>query len=916
MKKSNISQFCVKMSFDLDTKAICADLESSEHRKRSTTLLKLREQCEQAPESVSTDAIAGDFDELYLHLLKCYSDRFESVRDCAVLAVSAFLERLPPLDFHLLNVVSTLVERMGQTETVEASEEIRLLYVQQLHLMLRKYAVMGNVGVFRECYPQVVKVLIKSIKDDYARVQREGCATLVQLCRVAETHDIRPYTESLAIALYTMLNHRHSSVRISAIEALGRISLHLDANGEGMRRLISEVSPLLMDPMPLVRRECGRMGVLMLLELPDRYSYFERILPLVLCCLKDESPEVLDDIRPQWVKCGELYYEENEAELSQQEICDHQVENYPAGVSRPTIGCRGLVQRSLRLLQLIAREVVDWKDNVRLHSLKLLYQFVLHAESSMTAKFFEVYPQIAQACYDTEPAVAAEAKKVADLLGRLLCFQAWVQHGFDGLERNARESFLRCFYYMFTAALGGSYDHLQRLCQLLKSTDYSHTLKPGFQLYILKTLDTVLDKAHNATATAEELRQLYEHIYVTSMKVMALAYAVDSEQMELLEHGQAILKRVVQLEETTLAELHERWFALVLADVENLDAALDENAEPVLMLYGLIHLGQLRASYLRQLIDKIKLVFEYCSDSAKVRIFSILSIAALNWSDTMRAEREQSTQLLSTFITEIVEPHLIWRAGASGEAMRSMAMATLCAVAQSAQQEARELLPSLAKHMPSLLEDRNVTTRHYAIKAMCHFQGMSVEELKPLAYAVVQRMDDPSSGIRVIAANVVGTLRPVFMDEKETGTKVTKEQAEYERDVWEAFIKRAMDLLLLYHESPEKEMQVAAQKTLIELAKRHPASWEDRYKRALSTARRKEELVELYAKMDINMEAEKQVETKIDEQETQAETEKKPETDKEAKVEGEKMQKDTEKGDETLAKTETEPREEPDRGRD
>lgn len=852
------------MSFDLHTKAICADLESSDHRKRTATLQKLCEQCEQAPQSVSTDAIAGDFDELYLHLLKCYSDRFESVRDCAVLAVSAFLERLPPLDFHLLNVVSTLGERMGQTETVEASEEIRLLYIQQLHLMLRKYAVMGNVGVFRECYLQVVKVLVKSIKDDYAKVQREGCATLVQLCLVAETQDIRPFTESLATALYTMLNHRHSAGRMSAIEAIARISLHLDANGEGMRRLLSEVSPLLMDPMPLVRREVGRMGVLMLLELPDRYSYFETILPLVLCCLKDDSPEVLVDIRPQWVKCGELYYEENEAELSQQEICDHQVENYPAGVTRPTIGCRGLVQRALRLLQLIAREVGDWKDNVRLHSLKLLYQFVLHAESAMTAKFFEIYPHVSHACCDTEPAVAAEAKKVADLLGRLLCFQAWVQHGFDGLERNARESFLRCFYYMFTAALGGSYDHLQRLCQLLKSSDYSHTLKPGFQLYILKTLDTVLDKAHNATATVEELRQLYEHIYVTSMKVMALSYAVDCEQKELVEHGQAILKRVVQLEETTLAELHERWFALVLADVENLDAALDENTEPVLLLYGLIHLGKLRASYLRQLIDKIKIVFECCSDSAKVRIFSILSIAALNWSNTMRVEREQSTQLLSTFVTEIVEPHLIWRAGASGEAMRSMAMATLCAVAQSAQQEARELLPRLAKHMPSLLEDRNVTTRLYAIKAMCHFQGMSVEELKPLAYAVMQRMDDPSSGIRVIAANVVGTLRPVFMDERETGETVTAEQAEYERDVWEAFIKRAMDLLLLYHESPEKEMQAAAQKALIEMAKQHPASWEDRYKRALSTVRRKEELVELYAKMDINAEAEQQVETKVE----------------------------------------------------
>lgn len=843
------------MYFDLDTKAICNDLESSDHRKRSATLHSLREQCKLAPPDLSTDTIAVDFDELYLHLLKCYSDRFESVRDGAVLAVNAFLERLPPLDFHMLNVVTTLAERMGQTETIEGSEEIRLLYIGQMHLMLRKYAQMGNVGVFRECYPMVVKVLIKSIKDDYAAVQREGCATLIELARVAETHDLRPYTESLAIALYSMLNHRHSAARISAIEALARLSLHVDASGENMKRLICEVSPLLMDSMPLVRRECGRMGILMLLELPDRYSYFERILPLVLCCLKDDAPTVLDDILPQWLKCGEQYYEENEAELSQQEICDHQVENYPDGVKRPTIGCRGLVQRALRLLQLIARETSDWKDNVRLHSLKLLYQFVLHAESAMTAKFFEIYPQLSLACCDPEPAVSAEAMKVADLLGRLLSFQAWVEHGFNGLERNARESFLKCFYYMFTASLGGgtTYDHLLRLCQLLRSSDYAHTLKPGFQLYILKSLDTVLDKMPMVTASMEELRQLYEHIYVTSMKVMALSHSLDSENHQLVDHGQAILKRIVQLEETTLSLLHERWFALVLSDVDNLDAVLDENAEPVLMLYGLIHLGQLRASYLPQLIEKIKVVFKHCSDSAQVRIFSVLSIAALNWSDTMRVDREQSTQLLREFIQEIVEPHLNWRAGASCESMRSMAMATLCAIAQSAGDVAHEVMPAMAKYMPSLLEDRNVTTRHYAIKAMYHFQRMSVEELKPLAYASMQRMDDPSSGIRVIAASVISKLRPLFKDQRDDqqAEQITPEEAQYERDVWEQFIARAMDLLLLYHESPEKDMQAAAQRSLIELAKLHPASWEERYKRALSTARRKEELVELYAKMDI-----------------------------------------------------------------
>lgn len=98
------------------------------------------------------------------------------------------------------------------------------------------------------------------------------------------------------------------------------------------------------------------------------------------------------------------------------EIADILPENYPVGVNRPSIGCRGLVQRSLRLVTLIMRESYDWKENVRLHSIKLLYQFVLHAETAMTAKFFEIYPDLAKACSDSESNVASEVKIVLNVI--------------------------------------------------------------------------------------------------------------------------------------------------------------------------------------------------------------------------------------------------------------------------------------------------------------------------------------------------------------------------------------------------------------------------------------------------------------------------------------------------------------------
>lgn len=832
------------MGFDIDSQKICSDLESSDRRLKTTVLDEVLDKCKEATNSESADKIADVFDKLYLHLLKCYEDRFESVRSKAIQVVSAFLSSLPPTDFHLMNVVSTLAERMGKAETVEPSEEIRLLYIAQLNLMICLYEKMENVGVFRECYPLVVKILIKSIKDDYPVVQREGCSAVVTLSRLADTQEFRPFTESILLPLYAMLNHKHAQARISAIQAIARLSLHMDASGDAMRRLFNEVSPLLMDTMPLVRREVGQMGILMLMELLDRYSFFERILPLVLCCLKDESPEVLNHIYPQWLKCGIQYFNENEAELSQQEISDLPVENYPKDVKRPTIGCRGLVQRSLRLLQLITRETSDWKDNVRLHALKLLYQFVLHAEAAMTAKFFEIYGDLAHACIDHVAEVNAEAAKVADLMGRLLSYDAWIDHGFDGLERNARESYMRCFYHMFTASLGGTYEQLMRLAKLLRCTDYSHTLKPGFQHYILKLLNTIVDKSLKINAGQNELEDLYESVYVCAIKVMALSSSLENVGDEDVNFGQTLIEKMVKLLNTSIPKTHERWFHLALQDVINLDAALEDNAEPVMLLNGLINMCHIRATYVHDLIEKVKIVFQHCCDSAQVKIFSSLSLATLFWSKTMNVERESSTQMLSEFVSQIVEPYLTWKAGSNAEAMRSLAMATLCALAQGAELESVEVLPSLAKYMPSLLEDRNVTTRHYAIKAVVYFREMSVEDLKPLAYATMQRMDDPSAGIRILAALAVGKLKPKFAQ--------TDTEKNYEKEVWDAIVKRAMDLLLLYHESPEKDMRAAVAVTLKVLAKSHPEAWEERYQRALPMAQKKDLLTELYDKLTIN----------------------------------------------------------------
>lgn len=456
------------------------------------------------------------------------------------------------------------------------------------------------------------------------------------------------------------------------------------------------------------------------------------------CSLKDDSLEVQEYILPLWEKCGKRYYDENETELRKQEISDQLPPNYPPNITRPTIGCRGIVQRSLRLLRLIVRETGDWKENVRLHSLKLLYQFVLHSEAAMTAKFFEIYPDVAKASVDTEPIVVQEAFKVSDLMGRLLNYEDWYEHGFEGLERNSKEGYLKCFYYMYTASLGVKFEHNLRLSKLLVQPEFSQTLKYDLRLYVLKMVETVLDKTKDQKVNQineDETIELYRNCYCAVIKIMALSIESDLLNCEdLQKKGLNILETIALCNNCSTDDLHEQFLTYALEFVENIDAPLDALSEPILLLNGLIKLTKFRFPYIKLLEQKVNTVLEYCADESKIKIFSAVSVAMLDWHVTFKRNLKESCENLKEFLDSVVESHLIWKAGANAEALRSLAIATLCSISQGAAQEAQVVLPKFSKYIPQLLEDQAVTSRHYAVKCLCNFGEIEIQFLKPIGY--------------------------------------------------------------------------------------------------------------------------------------------------------------------------------------
>lgn len=236
----------------------------------------------------------------------------------------------------------------------------------------------------------------------------------------------------------------------------------------------------------------------------------------------------------------------------------------------------------------------------------------------------------------------------------------------------------------------------------------------------------------------DDLENVLKNCFIASAKVLAIIK--DSEQDNLSEInsiGYGNQEKICILRAKTLDSLHEEYMGAALTYVENLDASLDACSEPILLLNGLILLFKLRAPYLEEVQEKVTIVFKHCDDEAKVKTFGSISMVMLEWHATIKRPHEESCELLKRFLEVIVKPYITWQAGAHAEAMRSLAIGTLCSLSQGAEEEAPIVLPTFIQYIPNLLEDQRFITRYYTIKCLKNFGKVPMEQMRPVAYGKI-----------------------------------------------------------------------------------------------------------------------------------------------------------------------------------
>lgn len=136
-------------------------------------------------------------------------------------------------------------------------------------------------------------------------------------------------SESYIKPLISNVTHQHSRVRKDIIDCICDVVMY--GNNKSVTDVLPHLAQRLFDQAPLVRMAVIKLVGTWLLDLPDRYSFFHKLIPLLLTGLVDESLEIKDLTESLWWDVGIKYEKENDAELKDKSsFLDSTTSNYPS----------------------------------------------------------------------------------------------------------------------------------------------------------------------------------------------------------------------------------------------------------------------------------------------------------------------------------------------------------------------------------------------------------------------------------------------------------------------------------------------------------------------------------------------------------------------------------------------------------
>jgi len=191
----------------------CLSEESKLSRRKALENIK-KDTIARKP-ALTADEIKPVLNEIVKPLLKEFADPVEKCRELSVGIIRDFFLQVSEPEDYLPYVIPVMVNRLGQQELVEPSEELRLLLVEFLKEILERSG--QKLAVYLD---DLIRIFQRTIIDPYSEVKKVSCycASIVAKAIPAYFH---AQSESLIKPLLMAISHQHSKVRTLVIYTIG-----------------------------------------------------------------------------------------------------------------------------------------------------------------------------------------------------------------------------------------------------------------------------------------------------------------------------------------------------------------------------------------------------------------------------------------------------------------------------------------------------------------------------------------------------------------------------------------------------------------------------------------------------------------------------------------------------------------------
>ncbi|KAF1543961.1 Dynein assembly factor 5, axonemal, partial [Eudyptula albosignata] len=700
-------------------------------------------------------------------------------------------------------LLPALAQRLCPPQGFEPSEELRLGLVQLLSLLLRRCG--ASVAPY---LTDVIRVLQATLLDHYAEVRRESCRCAVA-CAQAMPEHFHLQSESLIKPLMQTISHQHYRVRVDVIQATGAVIQF--GNGKSVDDVLSHLAQRLFDEIPKVRHAVTTVIGEWLLHLRDRYSYFHKLIPLLLGSFTDEIPENTKLAWTYWEKIGLQWEKENEDDLKDKMDFSVSPSHYPKGVTRPGLGCRELVSRNLsKILPGLCHDITDWVESTRIKASQLLYTLLLHAEDHITQHMELLLRTLYQACLDEESDVVKNCVKAAELIGTFVSPKVSLRLITSAFGKTPKPSCIM----VLTAVIRGSpkeilQPHLTDLGNTLSQAGVCQRSEEGFYMeQLLCCVQALIDVCQ------EDCKE----ISLQLMKVLVTIMAIPCSQhlKEKVEETMSSLAEVQQLD--SFLHLYKEHIIQLMEWVSvSCDCWTCYSPEILQLDVIATHSGPVIGEALNNFILILKTCLQPNKDpQMRLKLFTVLSQLLQKASETVNSQG-LFPSYLETVIKDILAPNLQWHAGRTAAAIRTTAVSCLWALIHCEMLSPKEILKVKDGLMPQIIATMDEDSKIARLMA-CRIVGVFLkvcgrqfdEDKFTNTYTeVLKRLDDASCDVRLAAAH---TLTNWFKCLKDSDVK----------SAMESHIEFLYQELLIHLDDPDQNIQNAVLEVLKEGSVLHP----------------------------------------------------------------------------------------------